>query len=449
MLIVAGGAAAQFQLPSAEPETGKPPRTLVRTLTYQYGYGSESAFEYRRDPDLNKSVRDNSLILTPQLNGIVTYRPNDWLELTLEMIVEKEFAAQEEPSIILPSGETKLAQQRRLSIPVDQAYVLVRDSPLEYAAGRRNYEDDRHWLYDSSMDVASIALRQGRFRVEVTGGREVQWNWDLAQRGRKGIGQIRDRINTYMLYGEYRGIEDHKLAAYSIVRDDRTLTEGRTRLMGARLLGAPTDSFNYWLDLAALRGMDELKKQFSGAATDFGFTYRFTGIPLNPNVTIGYAFGTGDGNPDDSKNKEFRQSGLHSNETRFAGVAKFKIYGEVLDPDLSNLEIRTLGLGLRPSPGISLDLVYHRYRLDKIADGIRGSAITALMNQDDTQLSKDVGSEFDIVLGIRNLFGVRRLGLDVRAGRFRPGKAFRIEEGDPATFRPAEKGYAVVAKIWW
>jgi alginate production protein len=89
--------------------------------------------------------------------------------------------------------------------------------------------------------------------------------------------------------------------------------------------------------------------------------------------------------------------------------------------------------------------------LDGIADSIRNSELTALMNQDDTQLSKDMGSAFDVVIGFRNLFGVRRLGLDLRYGWFFPGKAFRIEEGDPAdpVFRGADKGNSVVAKFWY
>jgi len=73
------------------------------------------------------------------------------------------------------------------------------------------------------------------------------------------------------------------------------------------------------------------------------------------------------------------------------------------------------------------------------------------MNQDDTHLSKDMGSEFDVVLGFRNLFGVQRLGLDLRAGWFFPGKAYRLEEGDPnnPTFRRNDRGLSVIAKIWY
>jgi alginate production protein len=55
------------------------------------------------------------------------------------------------------------------------------------------------------------------------------------------------------------------------------------------------------------------------------------------------------------------------------------------------------------------------------------------------------------VVGIRNLFGVRRLGLDLRAGWYFPGKAYRIQEGDPdnPTFRPANQGIGAIAKIWY
>ena len=48
-------------------------------------------------------------------------------------------------------------------------------------------------------------------------------------------------------------------------------------------------------------------------------------------------------------------AGLQENEADFGGAASFKDYGEVLDPELSNLAIFTVGLGLRPSEKFSLD----------------------------------------------------------------------------------------------
>jgi len=75
------------------PKLGAPPRPVTQFLKYQYSYGSESDIIYRRNPDLNNEVKDDSLILVPQVNGLFIYRPTNWLEATLEMIFDWEIAA--------------------------------------------------------------------------------------------------------------------------------------------------------------------------------------------------------------------------------------------------------------------------------------------------------------------------------------------------------------------
>jgi len=446
---------AQFQLPQGpQPgeRIGRPPRPVTEFLKYQYSVGSESDITYRRDRDLNKRVRDNSLILAPQVNGYILYRPTDRVEMLLEMLLEKEIAAQEQRIVPLPNGQIQIAPRRHPSLPVDQAWVTFKQlGPLDLTVGRRNFEDDRHWLYDTSLDTALVKLRQGPFQAEASVSRKDRLDLDLTAPVKK------TRTDNYMLYLDYRGIEDIRLAGYTILREDHTGKEGRPLHTGLRAYGMPSDQFNFWTELGLLRGKDEVKKNFKGHAIDIGGTYRFPGLPFAPNLTLGYAYGSGDGNPNDNRNREFRQTGLQSNEARVGGVPKFKYYGEALDPELSNLQIFTAGLGFRPAPSVSVDLVYHHYRLNKIADEIRNSALTAVMNQDDTQLSRKVGNGLDVVLGFRNLFGVRRLGLDLRAGWFFPKGAYRIEEKfiDPATgeersvFRKANKGISVVAKFWF
>jgi alginate production protein len=77
--------------------------------------------------------------------------------------------------------------------------------------------------------------------------------------------------------------------------------------------------------------------------------------------------------------------------------------------------------------------------LDETTEELRNSAITAQLNQG--SLSRDVGSGLDIVIGMRNLFGVKRLGMDLRGGWFFPGAAFKPDGPD--------KGFSVVSKFWW
>ena len=59
--------------------------------------------------------------------------------------------------------------------------------------------------------------------------------------------------------------------------------------------------------------------------------------------------------------------------TRFGGAVSQKIYGALLDPELSNLEVTTLGVGTRPAPDASFEVIWHRYRQQAAHDNLRGS----------------------------------------------------------------------------
>lgn len=434
---------SQFQLPDRRPASETPVPKPIPELTFQYAYGSDSEITYLRNPDLNNRVRDNSVIAAPTFFGIVTYRPNAWLEATLEMTLEKQIAIQEEKSVLLPSGEILFADKKRFSLLVDQAYVNIKGvtDPFEFSVGRKNFEDARLWLYDAALDSVGVKLKLGTLQTDVSVGRENWRDLDLLSTAPRG------RINYYILHSEYRGIEDHRFAGYAITLRDSLRQEGKPLIMGARAYGKPSDQFNYWTEFAVLRGDDPTRQRYRARAFDVGGTYRFTAAAMQPSVTLGYAYGSGDGNPDDTRNREFRQTGLQSNEGRFGGLTQFKIYGETLDPELSNLKIFTLGFGFRPASNMFVDVVYHKYRLDKIGNDLRSTALTALINQDDTRLSKRVGSEIDFIVGFRNLFGIKRFGFELRAGWFFPGDAYRVEEGDPnnPTFRKADKGVSVLA----
>jgi alginate production protein len=417
---------------------------LPSALKYNYVYGFEMEVIYFDNFDLNDSVPDDGLFLAPTVFGLISYRPNAWFETTLELTLEQLVALYEEDVVQLPDGSLQPKEKKRLSLLVDQALVKFKHlGPFEVTIGRQNYEDDRLWLYDAALDAFLVKLSLGDFHTFGSVSREDLVDGELLYSAGRG------KTDNYILYTEYRGIEDSKLGAYAIKRDDTTGQEGEPLHLGARMYGRPSDSFNYWTDLGFTLGKDESNQDLEGYGFDVGATYRFLNTPLRPSITLGYAFGSGDDNPNDNTNHEFRQTGLQSNEGRFGGVTQFKYYGEMFDPELTNLNVFTAGFGFRVAAGAFVDIVYHHYRLDKITDNFDRSAITALINQDETNLSKDVGSEVDIILGFRNLFGLRRLGLEFRVGWFFPGDAYRIPEGDPAnpTFRKADQGISMLGVI--
>jgi alginate production protein len=439
---------AQFQLPQSPPSGGEEAAPMAvpelpQRLNYEYGYGSESEATYLYNADLDRKLDDDLGTLQPQINGYITYRPTDWLEGTAELVMEREMRVHGPRNVTLPNGDLERRPGDRSSLLIDQAFITLHQvtDPFSFSVGRRNYEDARHWLYDTSLDIGAIGFRDGRLRAEATYGREVLYDLDVLHE------QQTDRIDTFMLFGEYRAFEDISMAGYLVRRHDRSGQDGRWDVAGLRSVGFPSESFNYWVDIAGVWGRDENDERIRGYGFDAGATYRFAGVPLNPNVTLAYAFGSGDDDPDDGVNGAFRQTGLQSNEQKFAGLADFKYYGEALDPELSNLHILTLGLGFRPIGDLSVDFIYHHYRLDAHAEELRNSQLTAEMNQDPGQNSHNVGSALDVVVGIRNVFGLKRFGVDLRGGVFFPGDAFRNERGG-GDFVDADSAAAVAFKFW-
>jgi alginate production protein len=98
-------------------------------------------------------------------------------------------------------------------------------------------------------------------------------------------------------------------------------------------------------------------------------------------------------------------------------VTNFKYYGELVDPELSNLNILTAGIGFRPKKKVSVDLIYHHYEQDVALDELRDSSL----NEDPNGLDTDIGSEWDLVAGFTSH---KNFQTELILGYFQPGAAF-------------------------
>ena len=87
--------------------------------------------------------------------------------------------------------------------------------PFEFTVGRRNFEDDRHFLFDTSIDGVVAGFRHSALEVEAAFGRESWVDGDIF------ANEETNRINTYMLVGTYRGFRNINLSGYAVYRDDR------------------------------------------------------------------------------------------------------------------------------------------------------------------------------------------------------------------------------------
>ncbi|HSA80859.1 MAG TPA: alginate export family protein, partial [Geminicoccaceae bacterium] len=309
---------------------------------------------------------------------------------------------------------------------VEEAYLTLREPDLGLAlqVGRQNFEDQRQWLYDAELDAVRARYRAEHLSLELAASREAVLGSDLLNPNEV------ESANNYILYAAYELSPDVSLGAYGIVRDGAE--RDQPIFLGVQSAGTLGERLSYWLDVAHVRGRDD-DSDLRGYGIDVLGAYHFDAA-LAPHLILGYAFGSGDDDPDDDRDDAFRQTGLQGNETEVGGLTPLRYYGEAFDPDLSNLSIFTAGLGTRPTPELSADLVYHYYLQDHAADELRGSAVDA----EPTGESKRLGSEIDLVLGFEPEDGDFRIRGFL--GYFMPGRAF-ADGADPALFARIEAQY--------
>ncbi|MEZ6005528.1 MAG: alginate export family protein [Planctomycetota bacterium] len=290
---------------------------------------------------------------------------------------------------------------------LSEAYVYLRDAGrpgLDLQIGRQDFDERREWLYDENLDGVRAILRRHT------------WRFELAWASILFDGNQRDEeTDTWMFIAESEWSADWTVGAYAIQRPT-SLDGGADPLhLGLRGYGEFRPNLEGWAELSWLTG-DRNGKDLEGQAFDFGATwYPGDGSPWY--WTAGYAFATGDPNPADGTDKTYRQTGLQDNNDKFGGVTSFRYYGELVDPELSNLSVATLGVGRRFLGRNSIDFVAHHYAQDKALAAWTDSNL----DMDPSGLSRDLGWELDLVLGSRARQGI---DLELVAGRFFPGDAY-------------------------
>lgn len=375
--------------------------------------------EYERNFDLDRRTRDDVREVEPMLRLTATYTPHDWFRAFIEI---------ETPVTIEHDQDRGSATEAAFNL--NQAYVEIKPiKDLSIRLGRQLVRDDREWLFDENLDGLRVLYRSGDLSLDASVSRVNIVRRDLRDRATVG-----NPIDNHALLVDYRLLDTVTVGAYAVSRSGRRGEEGTPLLLGLRARGRLFgDRLDYWLDAATVRGRDEQGRRLAGHGFDLGATYAAE-APLRPRLTLGYAWGSGDGRPGDGTNRAFRQTGLQSNEARFGGRAKFKYYGEVLDPELSNLHIVTAGLGFSPSEAVSIDLVYHRYRQDRVADRLRDAAIDLRPNRNRAMQSRDLGQAIDLVVGVAL---TRSVEIEFAVGYFMPGRAYQVRGSDG--FRRADE----------
>lgn len=391
--------------PVIEPfDPNAPPRATIPIGPNLFvgGYVSlegDSKRNYRLSSDLGKA----DSILTPILAPAVAWEPNQYLQLYVNPILEVPVAVEE----IEERSQTTELNMNLAFLTVKQ---VLPGAKLQ--VGRQRFIDSRRWLFSENMDAVRLGYQYDQWSVELS---VSQLN--LVQRNvfRREADETEETFVNYYAYADYRFGKKNHVGLFALYQDQQRLGMARPMHVGLQSGGRLFGNLKYWLQTAIVRGTDG-GNSIRGEAIDAGLTHVFDGA-WKPSLTIGYAYGTGDSNPNDKVDASFRQTGFQDNSDKLTGVARFKYYGEVLDPRLSNLMIVTGGAGIKPFEKTSFEVVYHYYLQDHASTRIRGSAL----DTDPTGLSKHVGSEVDLIAGYQ---GIPHLQTKFVLGYFFPGRAF-------------------------
>ena len=292
-----------------------------------------------------------------------------------------------------------------------ESFIFL-DDPFEVdfdiQAGRMDFDDRREWIYDQNLDGLRVYWK-------VAG-----WLAELSATTTLSDGKLRDEsTNNFVAYVSDTG---RRLAAYVIYRDtDFRGQREKITHMGLRAFGKWPPRHKSWLEVARISGsMDGIRgsADLRGWGLDVGTT---RAIAERWYITAGWAFGQGDDNTRNGTDGNFRQTRLQDNNGKFGGVTSFRYYGELIDPELANMHIGTLGLGYRFTARGSIDLVGHYYRQDKTV----GKIIDSDIEQRPDGINRELGWEVDVIVGWRP---VRSWDFEFVLGWFKPGAAFRVRD---------------------
>jgi hypothetical protein len=419
------------------------------TLGGQY----ELTHQWRENFDLDPDVARNRSRLDQELKAELLYRPSDRVTVFLQAVGVSEIDTHRSSGDRTGDGGLERGQTW---VYVDRLF----DSPVALQAGRIGLVEPRTWWWDDDVDAVRLHLGEGNWGMETGVGREL----GRVSTNDRHIDPVFQGIDRWFGRAAYAWRRRHNLEGYWMVARDRSghpavgtviedtrddPVDGNLNWLGLRAQGDERfddgQRLGYWFDAGWLRGRetrtqstrDDFQRSIDGVtsesahsdAVDVGAMWTFA-APWKPTVTLAYARGSGDDNAADGVDHAFHQTGLQENKGRYRGVNRFRYYGELFRPELSNLSIATAAFGVRFRERSSLEVVFHDYRQVRANASLADSRLDAVPNG----IDRDLGRELDLVLGIREW---QRVELAAQAGMFRAGNAFGPRQGERAYYLEA------------
>ncbi len=333
-------------------------------------------------------------------------------------------------------------------------YEAIAGSEWVFDIGRIDYQDPRHWWWDDELDSVRMTYEGAGLVFSAALAKElggVRSNLNVLAADEKGVVRGLAAVSwtwadnqSAQLFLLHQNDDSTRLQPDDFARPDQEdpsdanltwfggLVTGVFELPSPGLLG-------YWLNGGWVKGTEHLtvfedehdeglraeavrRRKVNGWAMDAGLSW-MPDWSWEPRFFAGYAYGSGDSDPESKHDRAFRQTGLESNDAGFGGVEEFPNYGILINPELSNLGIATVGVGGALFRASSLDLVYHHYRLADPAEILRDANIEVELTGND----RDFGQALDLVLALEEW---KQIELLLTVSAFRAGRAFGRDHGE-------------------
>ena len=396
------------QTPDARRDEDDATRGTLRLGDVVIGGQLEYKHDAIREQDLNEARDDDRDDREPSARIEGVWQPDESLFLLASVrLRDGRRIDQDDPD------------EHESKVLLNESYAYWRDafgSGWDVQGGRQDFDERREWLYDQNLDALRLVRSSPELRAELS------VSSSLSDAGRRD-----EHSTNWIAYVSNNDLDRH-LAAFVVSRHtsdggyafDTELQPRIATHVGARAYGEWLPDTDAWLELAWLGGRTDEVDPTTLVVSErevsaFGFDAGATWQPWRdgPRFTLAYAWGQGGSDAGSS----FRQTGLHDNTDEFGGETSFQYYGELLDPELANLSVVTLGVGQEIAPRTSLDLVLHRYAQDEPRDRLID---TGLRKRPDG-VHDELGIEVDAVLGCR---AVDDWLLESVVAWFDPGDAF-------------------------
>lgn len=426
--------------PEAQRETTLFGKRLI--IGGEIGVGSR----YRTNFELVPNSDDDDLSFDPEAKLEAIWLPGD----KSAVFVSTKLFAETTPYRQGGRGEAAAG------VELDEAWLLRTDlfkTPLALQVGRQQIQDRREWWWDEDLDSVRLHYFGKRFRAFAAVGREFGYKSTLGRFDPEDRAIFRALGNARWTWADRNDVEFYALhqddqsrrnrvgslvVSDKVDESDATLTWLGLRARG-RVKAKFPGKFYYWADIARVRGSEQLNefdgldsisdivtsqanRRVKGWAFDTGISLELP-LSFEPYLTLGYARGSGDRTRGDTTDRAFRQTGLHNNNGKFRGLSRFRYYGEVLRPALSNIGIRTVALGIPLGDDHWIETVWHSYRQRVASRRIAESRLDI----DPLGTDRRLGKEVNAIYSYRP--EISAWELELTAGAFRAGPAFGPERG--------------------